>query len=141
MTGKAFRGLITQSQLEVVTVRTDKTYPALEFSIATPRQRRQQGGFQKVTVGAVCTSGVRTSETVDAGSVCDRRRPRSGCQQLVGLLQLWRQLVDQIDTRGHQFSAVLGQPAVPHLEGVERTPVIAISCPSQRLQQRRTLPQ
>jgi hypothetical protein len=36
---KAFRDLIAQPQLEVVAVRADQAYPALEFRVAAPGQR------------------------------------------------------------------------------------------------------
>jgi hypothetical protein len=53
-------------------------------------------------------------------------------------------LVHQIDTGGHQFSSVLSQPTVPHIESVQRTLIAAVGAvpgPRERFQQRCPLPQ
>ena len=70
MTGKAFRRLVAEPQLQIVAVRADQAHAALQFGVTSAGQRGQQCGLQELRVlgGALVVQ-------FDRAAIPDGRRP------------------------------------------------------------------
>ena len=125
---EALRGLVAEAEEEVVAMGADQTEAALELVVAPAGELGQEGRLDEGGVGEIglvgsCRAGAAGTGGAPlprAETIRQRRGPRLGREPVVRLDHMGTEVAEHGDAIGHHPRAELGEPAVPHLEGVER---------------------